>query len=207
MSKLKDKVQEFADLAKSLPDNLQAICFELLLRNHLESVGGKAAGAVPAPGPSAADAPPPSPASPQPEAVAKQDDLKAADLHLKAKKFLEKHALLLDHLNNLFFREEGQLKPLYERSSRSTRMSESQIRVTLLAALRTAIASGEFEAAVEQVRQECNVRKCYDPNNFGNNFNNNKGLFDFAKYSKELTTVKLSESGRKQLADLVKELQ
>jgi hypothetical protein len=37
LSKLKDRVEEFANIAKGLPDNLQAICFELLLRNFLEA--------------------------------------------------------------------------------------------------------------------------------------------------------------------------
>ena len=39
MEKLKDKVEEFANIAKTLPENLQATCFELLLRHHLESLG------------------------------------------------------------------------------------------------------------------------------------------------------------------------
>jgi hypothetical protein len=36
MSKLKEKVEEFAEIAKALPENLQVPCFELLLKNYLE---------------------------------------------------------------------------------------------------------------------------------------------------------------------------
>jgi hypothetical protein len=209
MSKLKDKVEEFAEIAKSLPDNLQVTCFELLLRNHLEGGGhppseskaarSEAATTPPGPGPLVATTPPA-------EAGSKQEDLKSADLHLKAKKFIEKHALSLGQLNNLFFKEDGQLKPLYD-DLKTTRTSESQIRLTLLLALQTALTTGEFEADVEAVRQDCVARKCYDGNNFSNNYNNNKSLFKFDKYTKATKSVRLSEAGRDELASVIQELQ
>ena len=209
MSKLKDKVQELADIAKSVPENMQVVCFEVLLRNHL--------GAAPARPPK--DAEPSteslgSPAGPLPPVAgtppgdggAKQEDLKSTDLHVKAKKFLQKYGVALEQLNNLFFKEGGEIKPLYD-DLKTTRMSESQIRVTLLIALRGAITTGEFEAAVDAVRQECDERKCLDTNNFSNNFNNNKTLFDFEKFMKGVASVRLSEGGRKELAEAIKELQ
>ena len=204
MSKLKEKVEEFAEIARSLPDNLQAICFELLLRNHLE--GGKRLAGEP----SAATAPPePAPAAtgtPPGDTGPKQEDLNSTDLHVKAKKFLAKYALSLDQLNNLFFKEDGQPKPLYD-DLKTTRTSESQIRLTLLLALQAALTTGEFEADAEAVRQECIARKCYDSSNFSNNYNNNKSLFDFDKFTKASKSVRLSEAGRKELADLIKEFQ
>jgi hypothetical protein len=208
VSKLKDKVEEFAEIAKGLPDNLQVVCFELLLKHHLDAAGGrppKVIDPAPEPAPGTGTVPPVQ-VTPPAEAGSKQEDLKPTDLHLKAKKFLEKHALSIDHLNNLFFKEDGVLKPLYE-DLKTTRMSESQIRITLLIALRCAISTGEFEATIEAVKQECTERKCYDGGNFGNNFNNNKSLFDFDKFAKGITSVKLSEPGRKELADVIQELQ
>lgn len=208
MSKLKDKVEEFAEIAKGLPDNLQVVCFELLLKHHLDAAGGRPAKEVaPGPDPAPGTGPlPPVEVTPPAEAGSKQEDLKPADIHVKAKKFLEKHALSIDHLNNLFFKEEGTLKPLYE-DLKTTRMSESQIRITLLIALRCAIANGEFEATIEAIKQDCTERKCYDSSNFGNNFNNNKSLFDFPKFAKGVTAVRLSDTGRKELADVIQELQ
>jgi hypothetical protein len=206
VSKLADKVREFADIAKTLPENLQVVCFELLLKHHLEGGGSrppKDALADPSPTPTPL---PPVQVTPPAEAGSKQEDLKAADLHLKAKKFLEKYTLSLEHLNNLFFKEAGAIKPLYE-DLKTTRMSEGQIRITLLLALRSAISTGEFETSVDAVKQECTERKCYDSSNFGNNFNNNKSLFDFDKFAKGITAVKLSEAGRKELADVIQELQ
>jgi len=205
VTKLKEKIDEFVAIAKALPENLQVICFELLLRNHLEQITGSRPPKEPPPSPSA-DPVPPTETKPPAEAGAKQDDVKLSDLHLKAKKFIEKYGISLEQINNLFFKEDSQLKPLYD-DLKTTKMSESQIRVTLLLALRAALTTGDFEADVEAIREECTVRKCYDGNNFGNNFNNNKSFFDFDKYKRDVKSVKLSELGRKQLADTIKDLQ
>ena len=208
MSKLEEKVHEFAELAKSLPENLQVVCFELLLRNHLEG-GQRPSGLLRPPVPDGAAILPSggeTAAPPTGGAAAKQEDLKSADLHLKAKKFLEKYGLSLAHFNNLFFKEGDELNPLYE-DLKTTKISESQIRVTLLLALRNAIRNGEFEANTAAVRDECAQRKCYDSANFNANYNDRKTLFDFDKFSKDTTSVRLSEAGKKALADLVQELQ
>jgi hypothetical protein len=209
VSKLKEKVEEFADIAKLLPENLQVVCFELLLKNHLEG-GKRPPGESKPPTPETAITPsgplPTVSTTPPADAGAKQEDLKPTDLHLKARKFLERYALTVTQLNNLFFKEDGQLKPLYE-DLKTTRMSASQIRVTLLLALRNAVTNGEFATEVEAVREECMQRKCYDANNFSANYNNSKSLFDFGKYTKETTAVRLSEAGRKELADVIQELQ
>jgi hypothetical protein len=74
----------------------------------------------------------------------------------------------------------------------------------LLKALVNAISSGEFHANVEEIRSECQARKCYDTNNWNNNFQNNATLFDFGKYTKDLKMVRLSEDGKKELAALLR---
>jgi len=209
VSKLKDKVDEFSAIAKSLPENLQVVCFELLLRNHLEGARGPSEDTRSSTPEKTITPHSPLPAvstTPPADTGAKQEDLKTSDLHLKAKRFLEKYALSLDELNNLFFKEDGQFKPLYE-DLKTTRMSENQIRVTLLLALRNAITTGEFEIEVQAVHDECVQRKCFDGKNFSANYNNNGSLFDFTKFTKETRSVRLSEAGRKELADVVKELQ
>jgi hypothetical protein len=43
--------------------------------------------------------------------------------------------------------------------------------------------------------------------NWGNNFKNNAALFDFTIFNKSITRVRLSEHGKKELADLISELQ
>ena len=67
--------------------------------------------------------------------------------------------------------------------------------------------AGDFDADVEAVRKECTDRKCYDSTNFAAHFRNNKTLFAFDKYTKTTKTVRLSEAGRKELAQVIKELQ
>lgn len=135
------------------------------------------------------------------------EDLPPTDLHVKARKFLEKFGLTIDHINQLFYKEGTEFKPLYE-DLRTTKTAESQIRIALLLALHSGIRTGEFTFNGELVREECRIRKCYDPGNFSANFKNNTAFFEgFDKYDKDNPVIKLSDAGRKELADLVKSLQ
>jgi hypothetical protein len=60
------------------------------------------------------------------ETAKTQADITLADLHLKARKFLEKHGVSIGHRNNLFYKEGTEIKPLYD-DLKATRMSEAQI--------------------------------------------------------------------------------
>jgi hypothetical protein len=204
MADMKEKVLAIAEIAKACPENLQAVCFELLLRHHLDSLSPakQLRGHEPA---APIEAPEVVPKL-SPDSTTGQDDLSDADLHVKVKHFMKKHGVTLDHLNNIYYKEDEAVMPLYE-DLKTTRLAESQVRIALLQSLRNAISNGDFEAAVADVRTECTQRKCYDQNNFGNNFNNNAALFDFGKYTKTVTELRLSENGRKQLAEVIKELQ
>jgi hypothetical protein len=205
MKDIKEKILEIAEIAKACPENLQPICFETLLKHFLtgfitptepkekERKQAKKEGI-------AIDA------SGQDQATSKQEDLKDSDLHLKLKRFMGKEGVTLDHLNNLYFKQGDKILPLFD-DLKTTRLAESQIRITLLQALVNAIMTGEFQADVEAVRVECINRKSYDKNNFSNNFRNNKSLFDPPKFEKTTKLLKLSEAGKKELADLIKNLQ
>lgn len=204
MSDLKDKVVEFASIAGGLPENLQVGCFELLLKHYLNSITGPKS----SPREESAN---PSPVEPPEHAAAaqtgeSQDDLSDADLHMKVKHFLKKHSLSADDLNNIFYKEEDKILPLYD-DLKTTTMSESQMRIALLQGLRQAIDTGNFEAQVEEVRSECTDRKCNDKSNFAANFKKNKTLFDFDDYTGSTKAVKLSEEGRTKLAEIIKEIQ
>lgn len=124
---------------------------------------------------------------------------------MKVRKFMERHTITLDHLNQLFYKDGGEIKPLYE-DLKTTRMAESQIRAALLHALLSAMKTGEFVADGEAVRGEVQQRKAYDKANFAANFKNNASLFEgFESYVKA-NPLRLSEDGRKELAELIKEL-
>lgn len=209
MKKIKEKVMEIAAIAKEVPENLQQICFEILLKHSLGSTQ-----------PVAPDLPykldPNKGAEPEkkkiePKSVVEksantQDDLSLTDLHVKARRLLEKNDLSVDHLNQLFYKESDQIQPLYD-NLKTTRTSESQIRITLLQCLLNAIQTGDFQTEVEAARKEASVRKCYDKNNWAGNFTNNAALFDFDKYSRSVKTIALSDQGKSELANVIKELQ
>lgn len=203
---LKERVLEIVSIVKECPENLQPLCFELLLRDYLE---GRQRPPIAPPSPAS---PPPPAEQPQAqdsiaagETSTGQQDLKAGDLHVKVRKFMERHSITLDHLNQLFYKDGGEIKPLYE-DLKTTRMAESQIRAALLHALLSAMRSGEFVADGEAVRAEVQQRKAYDKANFAANFKNNTTLFEgFESYVKA-NPLRLSEDGRKELAELIKEL-
>jgi hypothetical protein len=148
------------------------------------------------------------PVEPKPveEATKGQSDVTMADLHLKARKFMEKYSVTIAEINNLFYKDAGVITPLYE-DVKTTRMSEAQIRITLLQGLKSALADGEFAVTVEAVRTECRDRKTLDSANFAANYKNNATLFDFEKFDRETKTLRLTEDGKKELAQLIKELQ
>lgn len=202
---LKNCVKEIVEIVKECPERLQEKCFELLLNDLLSSRRGSrqpkpprastgAEGEVETPGENGDNS-------------VEQADIQDNDLHVKARHFLKKHSLTVANLNQLFYKEGDKFLPLYE-DLRTTKGSESQIRIALLQALVLGLASGEFQFDGESVRSECQERKCYDRNNFSANFNNSATLFaGFEKYDKKSPTIKLSERGRKQLAAVIQELE
>lgn len=199
---LKTKIKEFVEIAKSCPDNLQEVCFELLLKNHLgqlqkpsskgsEKDGKNEGGSNDGDGEDELD----------------QEDFVTSDLHVKARKFLSDHSLNIEQLNQIFYKEGDKVEPLFD-DLKTTKLAESQIRIALLQALKNSITTGNFEFDGEIVREETEARKCYDSGNFSANFKNNKDLFDgFEKYDKKSPKVKLSKKGREELAEIVRDLQ
>jgi hypothetical protein len=205
VKKLKDRVLEVAKIAQECPENLQQSCFEILLKHVLST-----------------EEPPPPPSGAPPdvdgaqariepknvveESAKKQDDLQEKEIHLKARRFLQKYSVTIEELNQLFYKEGDKILPLYD-DLKSTRTSESQIRITLLQCLLSAIATGEFQTTTDAAKEEAQKRKVYEGNNWSNNYSSNAALFDFDKYSKNVRIINLSEEGKKELAKVIKELQ
>lgn len=204
---LKQKVLEFVAIAKECPEPLQAKCFELLLSDYLaqqrpkskeqenktaeiketalEKQAGKGAS----------------------KKTVQQEDIQEIDLHVKARQFLKKSSFSMEHINQLFYKEEGNFLPLYD-DLKTTKAAEGQIRVALLHSLLKAMHAGDFEFNGEAVREEVQMRKCYDPANFVKNFKNNQMLFDgFDSYSKNSPIIRLSAEGKEKLAEIIKDLQ
>ena len=201
--KLKQKIQEFVALAKDCPENLQEKCFELLLSNYLDNLSPK---------PSTDDKTGKTKKQEEKDnqkdkEKPQQEDILETDLHLKARNFLKKGSLTVEHLNQLFYKEEGKFLPLYD-DLKTTQATESQIRISLLHALLNGMHAGDFEFNGESVREEAQLRKCYDAPNFAKNFKTYKSFFDgFEKYDKKSPTVRLSAEGKDRLAEIIKEMQ
>lgn len=205
---LKERVLELAEISKQCPENLQALCFEMLLRDFLDSRQEKSIGKaqVRKGEPLPEDTTPAQTTSQDIPDSKGQDDISESDLHIKTRHFMKKCNVSIDQLNNLYYKEGSEIKPLYE-DLKTTRMAEGQIRITLLQALRNAMTSGDFDASIDEVRQEATARKCYDKGNFARNFNNNASLFDIDRYDKAAPTIRVSDDGKKELAEIIKELQ
>jgi hypothetical protein len=200
---LRKTVAEIGELVKSLPAGIQEKAFEILLNHELRKQPARAADG----GGSGGEEKKKEKQEQTKEDSRGGEDITTSDLHLKMRKFLQKQGLSLDHLNELFYKEEGELKPLFE-DLKTTKASESQIRLALLSSLRNAIQTGEFEFSGEDVRQQCQARKTYDSTNFTTNFRNNARFFEkFTEYDKNKPQIRLSEEGRKALGALIEELQ
>lgn len=206
MQDLKTKILEFATIAKECPENLQEKCFELLLADFLSQQN-----------PESKKTKHKSNLENQDEEKSKvvdekivepkQEDIQERDLHVKVKQLLKKEILTVEQINQVFYKDNGELKPLYD-DLKTTKAAESQIRIALLSAFRNAINSGDFQFNGEDVRKETMVRKCYDAKNYSANFRNNKALFDnFETYDKNNPLVSLSTEGKTKLAEIVKDLQ
>ena len=191
---LKSKLVEISELAKSVPEKFQQTCFEVLLSEYLRS--------------------PSSPSAPDAnvdhlqggadlaDSDSSGEDLSQSDIHVKARKFMEKNGISLEEINELFYKEDGLFNPLYE-DLKTTKMAEGQVRIALLLALSSGLHSGDFKFAKEEVRKEAQIRKSYDSSNFSGNFKTNQVLFEGIDDAEP----RLSPNGMKELGKLIKLLQ
>jgi hypothetical protein len=204
MQNLKEKVLEFAEIAKHCPENLQEKCFELLLSDFLSQQSPKSKTKKEKP---EFDEEEKVTDGGEKKTESKQEDIQDKDLHVKVRQFLKKETVTVGQINQIFYQENGDLKPLYD-DLKTTKAAESQIRIALLTALKNAINTGDFQFNGEDIRKETQTRKCYDAPNFAANFKKNKMLFDsFEAYDKSNPTISLSTEGKTRLAEIIKDLQ
>ena len=220
MADLKEEVNEIVAIVALVPESLKVMCFEMLLKDALAK--RHAPPKAPPHAPPAAEPKPLKPAATaadetptgadstsitapgvQPK-VNGGSDIATTDLHMKTRRFLDKYGLTLEHVNNVFYKEDGKYELLITDFGATT-MAEGQIRIASMQALQQALVDGEFTTTVEAVREECKIRKCYDSPNFTSNFKKNAGTFDFGEWNNE-TELRLSEDGKKALAEVVKTL-
>lgn len=220
VTSLKEEVKEIVEIVALVPDEHKAMCFEMLLKDALAKrhAPPKLAPHPPPPAPPSEAKASKSPA-PADDAGDKDDqkaptagvqptvnegsDIVSADLHMKTRKFMSANSLTLENINNVFYKEGDEFELLITDFG-ATNMTEGQIRIAQMQALHHALVDGEFTTTVEAVRDECKMRKCYDQSNFTKNFRVNAPTFDFGEWSKDVTELRLSEEGKKSLAEVIK---
>ena len=223
MVDLKEEIKEIIQIVALVPEPLKSMCFEILLKDALAKRHAPARASVPTASLPTPDSRPPKPSGPPAEVsgtefdatsipapgvqpkVGGGSDIVSSDLHMKTRRFIEKGGLTLEHINNVFYKENGKFELLITDFGATT-MAEGQIRIALMQALQHSLVDGDFKTTVNAVREECKIRKCHDQSNFAANFKNNAETFDFGEWSKEVTELRLSEEGKKVLVEVIKKL-
>ena len=208
MQDLKSKVLELASIAKECPENLQEKCFELLLSDFLIKNSPEfKRGNEKSSNSDTVDKKDIIQEVKEKVEDVKQEDIQEKDLHVKVKQFMKKETVTIEQLNQIYYKENEDLKPLYD-DLKTTKASESQIRISLLNSLKNAMYSGDFKFNGEDVRKETQLRKCFDSANFAKIFKSNNSLFDnLEAYDKNNPIVSLSSEGKSRLAVIIKDLQ
>lgn len=222
MVDLKEEVRDIVEIVALVPEPLKAMCFEMLLKDVLAKRHGshKPSSHSLAPpalepkiekidsSPTTAGDSTESATSPIPgvqPTINGGSNITMSDLHMKTKKFMEKGGLTLENINNVFYKE-GDKFELLVTDFGATTMAGGQLRIAYMQALQRALMDGEFTTTVEAVREECKMRKCYDSPNFATNFKKSAVHFDFGEWTKDVIELRLSEEGKKALAEVIKKL-
>ena len=208
---VKAEIKDIISIVKECPENLQEKCFDVLLSSLLKDDRTQK---------KENDEPESKTKAPKSTAFEKVeedvkdkdeddsqsgndseegDEILPKDFHIKTRKFIEHHSLSYKVINKLYYKENDDIKPLYDNLG-TTQTSKSQIRLALLSAFEGSFKEGEMIFNTDTVKERCRILKCLDMGNFGKNFNNNANLFDgFEKYQKA-EDLKLSTQGKKELA-------
>ena len=205
-AKLKEEIKNIITIVKECPEELQAKCFEILLTNFLKDNSDIIKKADDIDNVSTEQV-----LSTENIESEKNDDqftdaIVEKDFHVKVVKFFTMNKISVASLNKIYYKENGRLMPYYE-SMHSTKMSECQVRLTLLTAFENGFNTGEFTVKGEDVRKRCQELKCYDSPNFATTFKTNSGIFDNLneKYDKNIVYT-ISSKGKEILAKTLKAL-
>lgn len=195
----KERLREILEMVELCPENLREKCFELLLASALSQRSDR-------PGREQVvvkdDEKEKDASNVDDSKIGSGDEIMSRDLHTKAKKMIPKD-ISLQEINNLFYKENGGLLPLFD-DLKSDKVAESQIRVALMEAFKNGLMSGNFEFNTQTVREQCENYKCYDLANFAGNFKKNQNYFN-EEYIKN-GVMSLSSTGKQKMIQVAKEL-
>jgi len=202
--KIKSELREIIDIVNACPEPFQEKCFEILM-NHLLAEKPKKQEQHQAANSNTQQEKSERIAEDlvQDKAINNGEEISLLGLHIKVRKVLENGSIDQSKLNDLYYKEEEQILPLYEDLG-TNQSSQSQIRISLLSALENAFHNGEFEFNVETVRDRCKDLKCYDNKNFISYFKKSNELFEEGAEFKKNNIVKLSKEGKVRLTEILK---
>lgn len=210
-TKLKEEIKNIIEIVQQCPEKFQEKCFDMLLNQYLSDINKNNENSKPIAVKTNTEEETIS-ESAVGEGIACEsstnDEIKISDFHIKIQKFLSNNAISITDINNLYYKDNNRLLPLYETLG-STKMSECQMRITLLTAFENSFSdnNGEMYFNGEIVRSRCQELKCYDGANFSTILKKNSVFFDnFGdKYDKNVN-YNLSVEGKKELAKVIMEL-
>lgn len=205
---MKEEIKNIIDIVQQCPEKFQERCFEILLNQYMADCREKKYENK-----SAYKSPQIKEEDKKAETTyidenSQTEEIKQTDFHIKVQRFMTTHGISISDINNLYYKENDKLLPLYETLG-STKMSECQMRIALLTAFENSYSdsNGDMYFNGEVVRQRCQAMKCYDMPNFSANFKKNSGFIDNFndKYDKNASYL-LSIEGKKELAKIITEL-
>lgn len=209
--KLKNEIKEIIEIVGQCPEALQEKCFELLLDNFLSSnnnSGKEGSDLKTSITLESNDLSEKQVKHDTNDSEKTYNEISLKDFHVKIQRFLNSNSISIEKINYLYYKEDGQIKPLYD-SLNSTSMAECQIRLALLSAFENAFSdsNGEMTFNCENIREKCVTMKCYNGKNFTSYFKNYDDLWDNfpEKYDKSVN-IALSTEGKKELAKVLLDL-
>ncbi|HNW71677.1 MAG TPA: hypothetical protein PKZ36_00295 [Candidatus Paceibacterota bacterium] len=197
---IKEQIKEIIEIVNLCPANLQEKCFDILLSDIIKSDKTKDEGH-----PKKDEVPDKKESEDKNKninLVSNGEEFEMKDFHTKTKKIIPKE-LTLEEINNLFYKEGEEIKPLYD-DLKSSKVAESQMRVAIMEALKNGLKTGDFSFNTQTVRELCESYKCYDSANFSAHFKKNGGLFN-EEYKNNII-MSLSADGKKEMVKIAKDL-
>lgn len=203
---LKSEIKEIIEIVNQCPEALQEKCFEILLHNYINSSALSKKDISASSNPTEIKESFVEPATSEVDSC--EEEIKEADFHIKVRKYLSSNGISISAINQLYYKEDGKLMPLYE-SLGSDQMVECQNRLVLLTAFENSFSNSGNEMIVngETVRKRCQDMKCYDKTHFADTFKRYSAYFDNwnEKYDKT-AQYSLSQEGKKALAGVLLDL-
>lgn len=190
---LKRQVVEISDIAKQVPAEFQARCFELLLTTLLESPGRQGEKQT-------------EQVTPPPETNGHQEvEPGTIPTPSTLRVFMQRTGVTTEELATILMFDEGEVHFL--REPQGQRVATGQIEWALLLALKNGIENNRLAADPEAVRSICQEKGFYDKKNFAGNFKkpSNAKLFKKALVPQG-DSEPLTNPGQDELGKLVKRL-